>query len=430
MKYFSAALLASAVSARGASGGPLQGNPNASVGGQHGYGYNVGNSYLHGDSHGHNFAHQNGYAGTGYDAPKTGDSYTSNNVHEHVYGYDTVKEVAADEWDEASRTAHSLLIIAAVEAAHAARVLEIQAILQRRTERLSDIHEDNILKIEAPFEYQLDMLEEELEDVATALASALTDETDAFTDLKERMTDYELDREEALDREKDKVDRILERAIEEGKAVDEVLYALRLDWLAGVYVAGTTAYFDDDIYDLTIFDTEFDMFTYDVGHGKGHGHRNGVQGPGNDREQGFVTGRGGIGEIDTLKGEPAPKDGKRGRYDRVTQSGEGRRPSMYEIGKRQSNAEGAYGYNQAADLRVDDQLSGPRGMAYKKPAPPKRRPPMKRVTKRRPHKRPSYKKPVRSYRPKQVYQKTRQISKRTAYDDYAPIRRGGYYGRY
>jgi hypothetical protein len=96
------------------------------------------------------------------------------------------------------------------------------------------------------------------------------------------MTDYELDREEALDREKDKVDRILERAIEEGKAVDEVLYALRLDWLAGVYVAGTTAYFDDDIYDLTIFDTEFDMFTYDIGHGKGHGHRNGVQGPGNE----------------------------------------------------------------------------------------------------------------------------------------------------
>ena len=183
MKYFSAALLASAVSARGGSGGPVQGNPNASVGGQHGYGYNVGNSYLHGDSHGHNFSHQNGYAGTGYDAPKTGDSYTNNNVHEHVYGYDTVKEVAADEWDEESREAHSLLIIAAVEAAHAARVLEIQAILQRRTERLSDIHEDNILKIEAPFEYQLDMLEEELEDVATALASALGDEAEAFTDL-------------------------------------------------------------------------------------------------------------------------------------------------------------------------------------------------------------------------------------------------------
>jgi len=146
------------------------------------------------------------------------------------------------------------------------------------------------------------MLEEELQDVATALASALGDEAEAFTDLKERMDDYELDREEALDREKEKVDRILERAVEEGKAVDEVLYALRLDWLAGVYVAGTNAYFDDDIYDLTIFDTEFDMFTYDVGHGKGHGHRNGVQGPGNDREQGFVTGRGGIGEINTLKG--------------------------------------------------------------------------------------------------------------------------------
>lgn len=281
------------------------------------------------------------------------------------------------------------------------------------------------------------MLEEEIEDVNTALTSALADESDAYSDLEERMNDYHDDRIEALDREAEKVERILERAVEEGKPVDEVLYALRLDWLSGVYVAGTTAYFDSDTYDMTVFDTEFDMFTYDIGHGKGHGHRNGVQGPGNDREQGFVTGRGGIGEIDTLKGEPVPSDGKRGRYDRVTQSGEGRKPSMYEIGKRQSNAEGVYNYDQAADLRVDQELSSGygsssyrRGMAQKK-APTKKRPMPKRrpAPKRRPTKR-STRKPVRSYRPKQPYQRTRQISKRTAYDDYAPIRRGGYYGRY
>ena len=159
------------------------------------------------------------------------------------------------------------------------------------------------------------------------------------------MLDYLADRIEALNREADRVIRTLERAQTDFKHVDEVLYAMRLDWLSGIYVSGTTAYYDADVYDMGFFDSEFDLFTFDIGHGKGHGHRNGVQGPGNDREQGFVTGRGGIGEIHTLTGEPAPKDGKRGRYDRVTQSGEGRRPSMYEIGKRQSEAEGAYGYD-------------------------------------------------------------------------------------
>lgn len=379
-------------------------------------------------------AHQNGYdTSSGYGAPKTGDSYTQANTHNHIFGYDSVKELDDDDWVQAEQEALRDAIIGAINDANNARTTRITEILQRRTERLSDIHEDNILKIEAPFDYQIDMLEEEVEDVATALASALADESDAYSDLEERMNDYHDDRIEALDREAEKVERILERAVEEGKPVDEVLYALRLDWLSGVYVAGTTAYFDTDTYDMTVFDTEFDIFTYDIGHGKGHGHRNGVQGPGNDREQGFVTGRGGIGEITQLKGEPAPSDGKRGRYDRVTQSGEGRRPSMYEIGKRQSNAEGAYNYDQAADLRVDQQLgsSYKRGMAQQKPAP-KRRPPMKKrpAPKRRPSKRPSNKRPVRSYRPKQSYQRTRQISKRTAYDDYAPIRRGGNYGRY
>lgn len=210
---------------------------------------------------------------------------------------------------------------------------------------------------------------------------------------------------------------------------------MRLDWLAGVYTAGTSAYFDTDIYDMTVFDTEFDMFTFDIGQGKGHGHRNGVQGPGNPTEVGFVTGRGGIGNIDQLRGRPSPKDGKRGRYDRVTQSGEGKVPSMYEIGKRQSNAEGQFNYDQAADLRVDDKVGSgyAKQRSYKRgSAPPKRssksRPPQRRP-KRRPSKRPSSYGRSRTYRkPQQGYQRTRQISKRTAYDDYAPMRRGGYYG--
>jgi hypothetical protein len=191
-------------------------------------------------------------------------------------------------------------------------------VLEKRRQRLSDIHEDNLLKIEAPFDYQLDMLEEEVEDVTKAKANSTLDLDDAYDDLMERMDTYLADREEALNREKDKVDRIIERAVEDGKPLDDVLDGLRLDWLQGVYVMGDSAFFDDSVYDLHVFDTEFDIFTFDIGVGKGHGHRSSVQGPGNSREQGFVQGRGGRGDIEELNGEPVPVDGVRGRYDRVT----------------------------------------------------------------------------------------------------------------
>ena len=103
MKYFTASLLASVISARGATGGIRQGNPNASVGGQHGYGYNVGNDYLHGDSHGHYMGHQDGYEqDRGFGNPQPGAAYTANNVHDHVYGYDTVKTIDDEDWDGAA----------------------------------------------------------------------------------------------------------------------------------------------------------------------------------------------------------------------------------------------------------------------------------------------------------------------------------------
>ena len=441
MKYFTASLLASVISARGATGGIRQGNPNASVGGQHGYGYNVGNDYLHGDSHGHYMGHQDGYEqDRGFGNPQPGAAYTANNVHDHVYGYDTVKTIDDEDWDGAAgqglssgeQTTVRAAIITAINAAQTARVTYIDGVLQKRRDRLQDIHDDNLLKIEAPFDFQLDMLDEELQDVDKAASSAAQDATDAYADLMERMDTYEADRIEALDREKDKVLRILQRAVTEGKPVDDVLAAMRLDWLAGVYVAGDTAYFDNDVFDATVFDGEYDMFTFDIGRGKGHGHRDTQQGPGNNRTQGFVTGRGGIGDISRLNGEPIASDGLPGRYDKQTMAGQGRplRPSDYEIGVRQAQAAGAYRYDQAADLGINRSSGGQRRGSAPRRRPSKRAPPSrygKRPT-RRPSKKPSrsYKK-TRTYRPKNPVQRTRQISKRTAYDDYAPIRRGRYY---
>jgi hypothetical protein len=224
------------------------------------------------------------------------------------------------------------------------------------------------------------------------------------------------DRLEALDREADRVARTLERATQDKKPVEEVLYAMRLDWLQGVYVSGATAIFDDDVYDKQVFDSEFDIFSYDVGHGKGHGHRAGAPSPLNDREQGFVYGAGGDnrGDISQLNGDPLPVGGRGGRYDRQTQSGHGapNKPSDYQLGIRNNDREGEYGYNQAADLQVDSQSR--RGSAQKRPTKRptrKSRRPSKRPTTRRapPSKygKPSYRKPQYKRRPKNPVQRTR-----------------------
>ena len=223
------------------------------------------------------------------------------------------------------------------------------------------------------------------------------------------------DRLEALDREADRVARTLERAVDDSKPVDEVLYAMRLDWLQGVYVSGTTAIFDKDIYDKQVFDSEFDLFTYDIGHGKGHGHRTGAPAPLNDREQGFVYGAGGDnrGDISQLNGDPLPVGGRGGRYDRQTQSGHGapNRPSDYQLGIRNNDREGEYNYNQAADLQVDSQSR--RGSAPRRGSrPPSRRSrrPSKKPMRKRPTSRygkPSYRKPQYKRRPKNPVQRTR-----------------------
>lgn len=234
MKYFASALLATATYARGNSGGILQGAVNSSVGGQHGYGYNVGNTYEHGDSHGQHMGHQYGYDNN--NSPLPGAAYQNENVNLHIFGYDAV--LPDPDFDLAIAEAIRDAVITELGNANLARETYILDVLQRRRERLSDIHEDNLLKIEAPFDYQLDMLEEEVSDIEDAMSAAGDDADDAWADLQERMNKYLEDRQEALNREMDKVLRILNRAVDEGKDIADVLAAMRLDWLQGVYVAG------------------------------------------------------------------------------------------------------------------------------------------------------------------------------------------------
>jgi len=78
--------------------------------------------------------------------------------------------------------------------------------------RLSDIHDDNLVKIQAPFTLQLDLLEEEKEDLNQAKGYAINDAETAFQDLFNRMERFLFDRQDALMIEADRVFAVIERA--------------------------------------------------------------------------------------------------------------------------------------------------------------------------------------------------------------------------
>lgn len=346
-----------------------QGHENASLEGSFGSGYNIGNGFGHGDSHGTNMGHQ---SVPGAPEFKEGYAYTEDQATAHIYGYDSVASLDNVTWADftAGIDAYIVLMVAEIANANTDRINYIQTVLNKRIDRLMEIHQDNLLKIQAPFDLQLDLLDREIEDVAKAKAYAVTSADHYFLDLvggtstdtdaaatqfvwEGRMAQYRDDRVEALDRESDLVQRTLTRAFEEGKPVDEVLYAMRLDWLQGVFVSGLLAVFDTNTYDLTTFDTEFDIFTYDMGHGKGHGHTN--QGNRGQRREntGFTVGIGNAGnDLSTLHAAPGPVDGKTRRYDRATLSGDGGngRISNHELGTIQAQKDGAYGFDQEASL--------------------------------------------------------------------------------
>lgn len=256
------------------------------------------------------------------------------------------------------------------------------------------------------------------------------------------MTMYRDDRIEALNAEADKVNRILDRAIVDEKPIDEVFYALRIDWLQGVYISGTAVEFDDSVYDLTVFDDEFNIFTYDIGHGKGHGHTNQANMSPGFPGQGYVIGdgQGARNMADGLRGAPGPVDGKTRRYDRQTLSG-GR--NDYGLGVAYGQRQGSFGYNQAAATGAvipRGSTVGTGGAGAEAGAAPSRRTasPTRRTRGGRPTggatRRTASRRPARQTSDaaqSSGYGKTASISRRSSYDDYQNLPGGGYsgYGR-
>lgn len=172
------------------------------------------------------------------------------------------------------------------------------------------------------------------------------------------MTEFRDDRVRDMNVEAARVMRVLDRAVNDSKYVEDVFYAMRLDWMQGIYISGTTlAVYDSNVYDKEHYSSEFDLFTYDIGSGKGHGHTNQANvGPITDA--GFVVGNGeGERPLNNLRGAPGPVDGKTRRYDRQTLSG-GR--NDYGLGVAQGQKGGQFGYDQAAQQQVRNR-GGKRG---------------------------------------------------------------------
>jgi hypothetical protein len=149
----------------------------------------MGNSYTHGDSHGQGLEHQLGYGSTqmGFGgAADVSNQYTVPDAHDHFTGYDSVKsfDIGDAAWTTfttgATATTFVDLIKTTIATVDTERRNYIQSVLDLRRDRLEEIHDDNLLKVEAPFDLQIDLLVEEQEDITQAQGYAVADATDAW----------------------------------------------------------------------------------------------------------------------------------------------------------------------------------------------------------------------------------------------------------
>lgn len=186
MKTFSLALLASAASARGLSGGLNASDIKYSgtIGSKFGYGYNIGNNYTHGDQHGMYMGHQN-TMGAGTGASHILD-FTAQNAHDHILGYDSVQPESDTFWTDALNGQLETKVTdikTQIGNINTERSNYISTVMALRQARLDDIHDDNLVKVEAPFQLQLDLLEKEKADVVKAQSYAEADASEAWADL-------------------------------------------------------------------------------------------------------------------------------------------------------------------------------------------------------------------------------------------------------
>jgi hypothetical protein len=96
-----------------------------------------------------------------------------------------------------------------VTVANTARINKLNRVYEKRLQRLTEIHLDAMTKVEAPYKYQLRLLDNEEEDILRARLNAITDANDAFDDLIFRLESFSSDIQTTLDDELDALNNVL-----------------------------------------------------------------------------------------------------------------------------------------------------------------------------------------------------------------------------
>lgn len=145
-----------------------------------------------------------------------------------------------------------------------------------RTQRLTEIYDDNLMKIDAPFDYQIRLLGEEEDDILEARANAVRDSNDAYDDLEWRLDSLSSDIIEDQQIEQERILQAIQRSLVDKKNPAKVFLALKIDWMDTVVVDPTTLTTlpvtgTGLTQDFSDYDGMFNDFHYDIGHGKGTG---------------------------------------------------------------------------------------------------------------------------------------------------------------
>jgi len=155
-------------------------------------------------------------------------------------------------------------------------------VFAQRDQRITEIHTQNLLKIAAPFDYQIRLISEEMDDVLAARNYAVRDANEAYDDLITRIDFFEADIKAVLADEIADLGYMLDRAIVDRKQPCKVMNALRLKYYQDQYTCPITATAATTASTIvatpneasTLFadyDNIFNDFHYDIGHGKGTG---------------------------------------------------------------------------------------------------------------------------------------------------------------
>ena len=253
------------------------------------------------------------YGTTGHFGNKYGHGGSDDHDHQdHIYGYDSVpvqrKLVGGDvpgvdpTTPAGKNAAKATSAATAVTAANTARVSYLSDVLSRKVQRLTEINQQVTREITAPFNYQIDLLEKEKDDITIALSEAILDANDARDDMFNRLERLFQDKQASLDSEIRQIIDAIERSEVDQKDACNVLFALRLEVLQEVTCDRTATPVSEFVGDASTWDMYeglFDDFHYDIGHGKGTGEGSIDNGPVRDGFSGQRPARGPVGDVET-----------------------------------------------------------------------------------------------------------------------------------